>query len=76
MRKNFAILWVMATVLLVPLTLLQRGPAVQAAGMGVLGAAIGAVFLYADRGKPRPVLRAVLAVVVFCALLWLGQLSR
>jgi hypothetical protein len=65
-------LWALATALLIPLTMAQHGPLLQSAGMGVIGAAVGAAFLYAGRARPYPMRRAALAVIVFCALLWLG----
>lgn len=79
MKQQVLRLWALATVLLVPLPMVEHGAsgeaALQGVGMGILAAAVGAVFLYAGQSKPdRGVRRATIAVAVVCGLLWFGLL--
>lgn len=65
---RFAVLWAMGLVLLAPLHGL-----LPAVGSGLIAALVGGAFLYAGRRRPDAGLtRAALAVLVLCALLWLG----
>lgn len=74
MTTRLFYLWALGTALLVPLAMLTNGPALQGAGMGLVAAAVGAVFLYARKDKPDAMRRALIAVVVVAGLLWFGTL--
>lgn len=68
---RFLTLWLLGAALLVPLHGLMPG-----IGSGLIAAAVGAAFLYAQRARQDRGLRAALvAVAVFSALLWIGSLS-
>lgn len=64
---RFAILWIAAACALAPL----HG-VLPAIGSSLMAALIGAAVLYSGRSMRT----AGVAVAIFCALLWLGQLTR
>lgn len=71
--RRIAFLWGLGVLLQAPVFALSTAPVQgfwQAVGYGLIGAAIGAAFLYARR--PRA---ATVAVVVWAALAWANAFS-